>query len=216
LIGLLLTAFLLGPPITTRAQIEAVFGIHLPAWPVDDAVLSLVVGFLVLDLLTYAVHRCEHAVPLLWRFHVLHHSDPDVDVTTSVRHHPVEYILSSAFQWGAVILLGIPEAVLLCHVLACFAMAVLTHGNIRLPERVERLLRPVIITVDIHRLHHSVSPLEANANFGAVLSVWDRIFGTYVDVTPDRCDRIEFGVRELPPKGCLTLRDMIASPWAIS
>jgi hypothetical protein len=116
---------------------------------------------------------CEHAVPLLWRFHALHHSDPDVDVTTSVRHHPVEYVGTSAVCWLAVLVLDIPVLVVVSHGLAVFATAAVQHGNIRLPEQLEGWLQPVLVTVDMHRIHHSVVFDQANSNCGAIFT-----FGT--------------------------------------
>jgi sterol desaturase/sphingolipid hydroxylase (fatty acid hydroxylase superfamily) len=130
-------------------------GIKIPSWPIANAALSLVVGFLLLDLMGYLLHRCEHAVPLLWRFHALHHSDPDVDVTTAVRHHPIEYLFTSVVYLFALAVLDIPAVVVLSHGLATFATAAVQHGNIRLPERLERWLQPVLVTVDMHRIHRS-------------------------------------------------------------
>ncbi len=188
---------------------------HFPSWPIADAGLSLVAGFLLLDFLRYAVHRLEHAVPLFWRFHALHHSDPDVDVTTAVRHHPVEYVLASAVYWLAVIVLDIPAIVVLTHFLAVFGMAAIQHGNVRLPERLDRWLQPVLVTVDMHRIHHSVVFAQANSNYGAVLSIWDRLFGTYTRITRAQHDRIVFGVRELPRRDALRLSSMLLTPWLI-
>jgi len=170
----------------------------------------------VLDLLLYGVHRLMHAVPFLWRFHALHHSDPDFDVTTSVRQHPGEYMLTSAVYWIAVIVLGIPAIVMLTHGLSQFATAAITHGNIRLPEWLERLLQPVVITVDLHVIHHSIVYEEANANFGAVLSIWDRIFGTYRWLPRAQQERIVFGVRELPPREALRPAAMLLTPWRLA
>jgi len=196
--------------------LEALFGTHLPSWPIANTGLSLVAGFLLLDLLRYLLHRCEHAVPIFWRFHALHHSDPDVDVTTSVRHHPLEYLLASAVYWLAVILLDIPTVVVLSHGLAVFGMASVQHGNIRLPERLERWLQPMLVTIDMHRIHHSVVFEQANSNYGAVLSVWDRLFGTYTSISRAQHERIVFGVRELPRHYCLKPSAMFLTPWRIS
>src|SRR5262249_37907295 len=131
-INLLLAAFFLEPSARARPRFEALLGVHFPSWPIGDLGLSLVAGFLMLDLLRFLVHRCEHPVPFLWRFHALHPSDPDVDVTTSVRHHPVEYLLASTVYWLAVIVLDIPLIVVLIHGLTVFAAAAVQHGNIRL------------------------------------------------------------------------------------
>jgi sterol desaturase/sphingolipid hydroxylase (fatty acid hydroxylase superfamily) len=216
LLNLVLAAFFLPPPHTIRPLLAPIFGIGLPAWPIANTLLSFVSGFLVLDLLIYGVHRWMHAVPFLWRFHALHHSDPDVDVTTSVRQHPGEYMLVSAAYWIAVIVLGIPAIVVLTHGLSVFAAAAITHGNIRLPEWLERALQPVVITVDLHVIHHSVVYEEANANFGAVLSIWDRIFGTYRRLPRAQQERIVFGVRELPRRDGLKPSAMLLTPSRIA
>jgi sterol desaturase/sphingolipid hydroxylase (fatty acid hydroxylase superfamily) len=216
ILNLVLVGFLLGPPEPFRPALEAVLGIGFPSWPVANAGVSLVAGFVLLDLMRYAVHRCEHAVPLFWRFHALHHSDPDVDVTTSVRHHPVEYVVASAVYWFAVLVLDIPVVVVLTHGLAVFGMASIQHGNIRLPEWLERWLQPVLVTVDMHRIHHSIAFDQANSNYGAVLSVWDRLFGSFTRVTRAQHDRIVFGVRELPRRDCLKPSAMMLTPWRIA
>jgi sterol desaturase/sphingolipid hydroxylase (fatty acid hydroxylase superfamily) len=171
---------------------------------------------LLLDFLRFAVHRCEHAVPFFWRFHALHHSDPDVDVTTSVRHHPFEYLVASAVYWVAVIVLDVPATAVLSHGLAVFGTAAIQHGNIRLPEWLERSLQPLLVTVDMHRIHHSVIFEEANSNYGAVLSIWDRLFGTQTSLSRAQHEQIVFGVRELPRRDCLKPSAMFLTPWRIS
>ena len=216
ILNLVLAALIFEPAARFRPQVEAVLGIGFPSWPITDAGLSLLVGFLLLDLLRYFVHRCEHAVPLFWRFHALHHSDPDVDVTTSVRHHPIEYVLGSAVYWLAVIVLDVPASVVVSHGLAVFGTAALQHGNIRLPEQVERWLQPVLVTVDMHRIHHSVVFDQANSNYGAVLSIWDRLFGTYTSMSRLQHERVVFGVRELSRPDCLNPSMMFLTPWLIS
>jgi sterol desaturase/sphingolipid hydroxylase (fatty acid hydroxylase superfamily) len=215
LLNIVLAAFTFASPDIFRPQLEATFGVALPSWPIADRWVSFMAAFLLLDFLQYAMHRCQHAVPLLWRLHALHHSDPDVDVTTSVRHHPIEYLLASGFYWLTVLALDIPVVVVLSHALAVFAAAAVTHGNIRLPEWLERLLQPVVITLDLHLVHHSISYDQANANFGAVLSVWDRLFGTFARLPRAQQERIVFGVRELPPRDCLKPSAMLLTPWRI-
>ena len=216
LVNLSLAAVLLGSPEDTQIRIATIFGLGLPTWPIAGAALSLVAGFLLLDLLRYAVHRVEHAVPWLWRLHALHHSDPEIDVTTAVRHHPFEYLLTSAVYWIALIVLDVPAFVMLIHGLAVFGAAAIQHGNIGLPERLERWLQPVVMTPDLHRVHHSVSPREANANYGAVLSLWDRLCGTLVRLTPAQHQAIVFGVHELPPRDCLGPAAMLLTPWRLA
>jgi sterol desaturase/sphingolipid hydroxylase (fatty acid hydroxylase superfamily) len=215
-LNLVLAAFLFPPAAFVRPRIEALSGLAFPSWPIADAGLSLVAGFLLLDMLHYLVHRCEHAVPLFWRFHALHHSDPDVDVTTSVRHHPIEYVLCSAVYWIAVIVLDVPVVVVLSHGLAVFGMATIQHGNVQLPAMLERWLQPVLVTTDMHRIHHSVVLDQANSNYGAVLSMWDRLLGTLTRITRAQNERIVFGVRELPRRDCLKPSRMILTPWLLA
>jgi sterol desaturase/sphingolipid hydroxylase (fatty acid hydroxylase superfamily) len=216
LLNIALASFSFAPTDTFRPQLEAALGVGLPSWPIANQWLSFVAAFLLLDFLIYAVHRCQHAVPFLWRFHALHHSDPDVDLTTSLRHHPIEYWLAAGFYWLAVLALDIPVAIVVTHGLAVFAAAAVTHGNIRLPEWLERLLQPVVITLDLHLIHHSIAYDEANANFGAVFSIWDRLFGTFVRLPRAQLDRIAFGVRELPRRDCLKPSAMLLTPWMLS
>jgi sterol desaturase/sphingolipid hydroxylase (fatty acid hydroxylase superfamily) len=216
LLNIVLAAFTFAPPENFRPQLEATFGVALPTWPIADHGSSFVAAFLLLDFLNYAVHRCQHAVPFLWRYHALHHSDPDVDVTTSVRHHPIEYLLATGLYWLVVLALDIPAIVVLSHALATFAAAAVTHGNVRLPQWLERLLQPVVITLDLHLIHHSISYDEQNANYGAVFSVWDRLFGTFTRITRAQHERIVFGVRELPRRDSLKPSAMLLTPWRIS
>jgi sterol desaturase/sphingolipid hydroxylase (fatty acid hydroxylase superfamily) len=215
LLNILLAAFTFSPPDTFRPQLEAVLGVALPSWPIANPWLSFGAAFLLLDFLQYAMHRCQHAIPFLWRFHAMHHSDPDVDVTTSVRHHPIEYLLATGVYWLTVLALDVPVVIVLSHGLAVFAAAAVTHGNTRLPEWLERLLQPVVITLDLHLVHHSISYDEANTNFGAVLSVWDRLFGTYVRLPRAQQEQLVFGVRELPPRECLKPSAMLLTPWRL-
>lgn len=215
-VNILLVAFLLDPPARIRPPLEAALGLHFPTWPIANTALSFAVGFLLLDLLRYAVHRCEHAVPLLWRIHALHHSDPDVDVTTSLRHHPFEYVLASFVYWLAVLVLGIPVLVVVSYGAIVLASEAVQHGNISLPERLERWLQPLLVTTDMHRIHHSLSPAQANANYGTVLSVWDRLFGSYVRLTHTEHKALTFGVRELQRRDCLKPSQMIRTPWLVS
>jgi sterol desaturase/sphingolipid hydroxylase (fatty acid hydroxylase superfamily) len=137
-------------------------------------------------------------------------------VTTSVRHHPVEYLLASVVYWLAVIVLDFPIIVVLSHGLAVFGTAAIQHGNIRLREQLERWLQPVLVTTDMHRIHHSVVFEPANSNYGAVLSIWDQLFGTYARLPRAQQDRIVFGVRELPRRDCLKPSAMLLTPWRIS
>jgi sterol desaturase/sphingolipid hydroxylase (fatty acid hydroxylase superfamily) len=178
---------------------------RLDPWP------SFALGFLILDFLIYAVHRALHADPLLWRLHALHHSDPDVDWTTSVRHHPAENLTTAGFYWFVILVLGMPAPTVAAHATTVFVLAVATHSNARWPRWLERLLQPVVITLDLHLVHHSADKGHLNTNFGAVLSIWDRLFRTlHPAVEVDR-----FGVDDLPGEMSLGLIDQLATPWRL-
>lgn len=148
-------------------------GLGLPAW------LLVVVSFLLIDLLAYLTHALFHGAPWLWRLHRAHHSDVVVDASTGVRHHPVEALASAALQLIVFAILGVPLLVVLAYGLITTLWQFVTHADVRLPEPIDRALRLVLVTPGMHRVHHSVRMDEGNSNFGMVLSVWDRLFGTY-------------------------------------
>ncbi len=146
--------------------------------PLGWGVLITVVA---MDLVIYLQHVMVHAVPLLWRLHRVHHADLDYDVTTGARFHPLEIILSMLIKFATILLLGPPVAGVVLFEIILNATAMFNHGNIRLPAAVDRVLRRILVTPDMHRVHHSVEDDEANSNFGFSLSIWDRLFGTYRD-----------------------------------
>ncbi len=147
--------------------------ISLPRWQ------TLVLSIVGLDFAVYLQHVLFHALPTLWRLHQVHHTDPDFDVTTGVRFHPLELLLSMAIKIAIVGFLGTPVIAVLIFELLLNATSLFNHGNVRLPVRVDRLLRWMIVTPDMHRIHHSVIPQESNRNFGFNLPWWDYLFGTY-------------------------------------
>jgi sterol desaturase/sphingolipid hydroxylase (fatty acid hydroxylase superfamily) len=142
-------------------------------------ILEVALGFLVFDFIAYWLHRFAHIVPIFWRLHRVHHSDLDVDVTTSYRHHPLEVVYVNAWLIGPYLLLGISWYVLATYSVIASAIAALQHGNVRLAPRWEALAERVLITTDMHRLHHSIALEDQTANYGAVFSIWDRAFGTH-------------------------------------
>lgn len=147
-------------------------------WPVPFW-LSLVLSMLALDLLIYWQHRLFHALPWLWRLHRVHHADLEFDVTTGLRFHPLEILLSMLLKLAAVVLLGAPALAVLLFEVLLNATAMFNHGNIRLPKRLDTVLRLILVTPDMHRVHHSVIPAETDSNFGFNLPCWDRLFNTY-------------------------------------
>ena len=146
-------------------------------WPLW---LEFALTLLALDLALYFQHWATHRVPLLWRMHKVHHSDPDFDVTTAARFHPVEIMLSMLYKMAVVVALG-PMVLAVFVFELVFTLATLfTHANIGLPARADQAVRTLIVTPDMHRIHHSSREAETNSNYGTMLSAWDRLFGTYV------------------------------------
>jgi sterol desaturase/sphingolipid hydroxylase (fatty acid hydroxylase superfamily) len=147
--------------------------VTLPAW------LIVVLSVVALDFAIYVQHVLFHAVPLLWRLHMVHHADLDFDVSTGVRFHTLEILLSLGIKGAAVVLLGAPAVAVLLFEVLLNATSMFSHGNVRLPAWLDRALRLVVVTPDMHRVHHSVVPRETNSNFGFNLPWWDYLFGTY-------------------------------------
>ena len=145
------------------------------AWPLITCVLALVL----LDGLIWAQHWLFHHVPLLWRLHRLHHADVDLDVTSGLRFHPLEILLSMLIKASMITVLGVPVLAVLVFEIWLNAMAMFNHANIRLPQQLDAKLRWLVVTPDMHRVHHSWHADETNSNFGFNLSCWDRWFGTY-------------------------------------
>lgn len=143
--------------------------------------LSVVVTVVAMDFIIYLQHVMVHAIPALWRLHRVHHADLDYDVTTGSRFHPLEIILSMLIKFATIMLLGAPVVAVIIFEVILNATAMFNHGNLKLPKKVDRLLRLIVVTPDMHRVHHSVEDDEANSNFGFSLPWWDRLFGTYRD-----------------------------------
>jgi len=147
--------------------------VELPYW------LAVLIGVLVLDCVIYFQHVVFHAVPTLWRLHRMHHSDLDFDVTTGVRFHPIEIVLSMGIKLAAIAALGPPALAVLVFEVALNAVTMFNHGNVQLPAAIDRVLRLFVVTPEMHRVHHSNLPHETNSNFGFSFPWWDRVFGTY-------------------------------------
>jgi sterol desaturase/sphingolipid hydroxylase (fatty acid hydroxylase superfamily) len=145
----------------------------LPFW------WAFLLSVIALDFAIYLQHVMFHAVPLLWRLHRVHHADADFDVTTGARFHPLEILLSMLIKFAAIAVLGAPAAAVLVFEVLLNATAMFNHANLRLPEPVDRRLRRLLVTPEMHRIHHSMEVVEANSNFGFNLPWWDRLCGTY-------------------------------------
>lgn len=163
--------------------------------------MEIVLAVMLLDLAIYLQHVMFHAVPVLWKLHMVHHADQDFDVTTGSRFHPIEIVLSMIIKLGVVLALGAaPIAVFLFHVLLN-ATAMFNHGNVRIPAKLDRWLRLLVVTPDMHRVHHSVVIGESNSNFGFNLPWWDRLLGTYRSQPAAGHHGMTIGVRQLQ-NGC--------------
>ncbi len=147
----------------------------LPFW------LEVLVAVLLFDLAIYLQHLVMHALPLLWRLHRVHHADLDIDLTTGSRFHTIEILLSMMIKWLLIVLLGPPLLAMLIFEIVLNGMAMFNHANLRLPRALDRRLRYLLVTPDMHRVHHSILRRETNSNYGFNLSLWDRLFKTYID-----------------------------------
>ena len=147
--------------------------IDLPGW------LEVFIGVLALDLVVYLQHVMFHTVPLIWRLHMMHHADMDIDVTTGLRFHPIEILISMVIKMTAIAALGPTVFTVVAFEIILNGTAMFNHGNLRLPLRLDKYLRLLVVTPDQHRVHHSVTIRETNSNFGFNFPWWDRIFGTY-------------------------------------
>jgi sterol desaturase/sphingolipid hydroxylase (fatty acid hydroxylase superfamily) len=143
--------------------------------------MAIVLSIVILDLVIYLQHVMFHAIPVLWRLHKVHHADRDFDITTALRFHPIEILLSMGIKVLAIVVLGTPVLAVLIFEVLLNATAMFNHGNVSLPPRWDRVLRWIVVTPDMHRIHHSVIPAETNSNFGFNLPWWDYLFSTYRD-----------------------------------
>jgi sterol desaturase/sphingolipid hydroxylase (fatty acid hydroxylase superfamily) len=165
--------------------------VDLPDW------LAVAVAVIALDLVIYLQHVMFHAVPTLWRLHMVHHADLDVDATTGVRFHPGEIMLSLGIKLAAVALLGVSALAVLLFEVLLNATSLFSHGNVRVPAWLERLLRLILVTPAMHRVHHSAQPHETNSNFGFNLPWWDYLLGTYRARPAAGHERMTIGLKQL-------------------
>ena len=176
--------------------------------------LAIVISLVALDLIIYLQHVLVHAAPTLWRLHRVHHADLDYDLTTGSRFHPIEIVLSMLIKSAAILVLGAPALAVVIFEVVLNAMALFNHGNVRLPLGIDRTLRLFVVTPDMHRVHHSVEDNETNSNFGFNLSIWDRLFGTYIDQPRDGHDGMTIGIHQYRETSQVSLLPgMLALPF---
>jgi sterol desaturase/sphingolipid hydroxylase (fatty acid hydroxylase superfamily) len=159
-----------------------------------DPVLAGLAGFVILDLAVWFEHWASHRIPILWRIHRMHHADTGFDLTTALRFHPLEIVLSMVWKAAIVVALGVPVLAVLVFEIVLNGMAMFNHANARLPLGLDRVLRRVVVTPDMHRVHHSSIPSETDSNYGFNFPFWDRLFGTYNDQPRLGHDGMEIGL----------------------
>lgn len=185
----------------------------LRIWEIPEA-MSMVAAVLLLDLAIYLQHLTFHAVPLLWRPHRVHHADLDFDVTTGTRFHPIEILVSMGIKFLIIVTLGPPVLAVLIFETLLNVTSMFNHSNIAMPERMDRILRALVVTPDMHRVHHSIDRTETNSNFGFCFSLWDRLLGTYVQAPALGHLAMSIGVLELRElKIVVNLKGLLAIPF---
>jgi len=176
--------------------------------------LIVIASIIILDFAIYLQHVIFHAIPLFWRFHRMHHIDLDFDVSTGVRFHPIEMILSLLIKFGVIILIGAPAFAVMIFEILLNATSMFSHGNVRLPLSLDKIIRSIFVTPDMHRVHHSDIPNETNSNFGFNFSIWDRFFGTYSAQPRLGHEQMVIGIKEIrEPQYCLNLLGMLWIPF---
>ena len=217
-------AILIIDSIVTRLLI-AVGGVAAAAWAQSRGwglfnaldvpiAVAVVVSAVLLDFAVWFQHVLTHKVPVLWRLHEVHHSDPDVDVTTGLRFHPLEIALSLLFKSAVIVALGAPVVAVIAFEILLNAGAMFSHSNLKLPGKLDRVLRLVTVTPDMHRVHHSTERSESDTNYGFFLPWWDRLFGTYRAQPRRGHSDMELGVEGITCSQGRRLRTLLVRPFA--
>jgi len=184
--------------------------LNITPWP---AWLEILLGFVALDLAVYAQHVVFHKVPWLWRLHRMHHADLDIDVSTGLRFHPIEIILSMLIKVAVVVLVGAPMVAVVAFEVVLNATSMFNHSNAAMPVWLDRLVRLVVVTPDMHRVHHSVKRHETDSNYGFNLPWWDRLFGTYRALPEAGHDNMTIGLPTFRDPAELRLDRLITQPF---
>ncbi|MGH8428817.1 MAG: sterol desaturase family protein [Solimonas sp.] len=208
LVRLLFPAAAVGTAMLAEARGWGLFqALETPTW------LAIAASVILLDLAVYLQHVLFHAVPVLWRLHRMHHADLEFDVTTGLRFHPIEILLSIAIKLGVVAALGTPAVAVLTFEVLLNATSMFNHGNVRLPSGIDRVLRWIVVTPEMHRVHHSIIPRETNSNFGFNLPWWDRLFGTYRAQPEAGHEGMTIGIAQFRDPRELRLDRMLLQPF---
>jgi sterol desaturase/sphingolipid hydroxylase (fatty acid hydroxylase superfamily) len=181
--------------------------LELPTW------VTVLLAVAALDLAIYLQHVLFHAVPVLWRLHRMHHADLEIDVTTGTRFHPIEILLSMGIKLGVVAALGTPALAVLVFEVLLNATSMFNHSNVRMSPRLDRAIRWIVVTPDMHRVHHSIVARETNSNFGFNLPWWDRLFGTYRDQPAAGHEEMIIGIEQFRQLTEQRLDRMLTQPF---
>jgi len=173
----------------------------------------VMLGILLLDLFRYAEHRVLHSIPVLWRVHQVHHSDAEIDLSTGIRHHPLENLIAQVFSLATIVLLAPPASAVLALQAIGVVQAFFSHANANFPPTLERLLRFVLITPEMHRVHHSDEMRDQQANLGEIFPWWDRLFGTYREAPVAGPERVRIGLKGCDETEAAGLLFMLGQPF---
>lgn len=174
--------------------------------------LRFVIGFVATDLIHFTSHYIYHQVPFLWRIHRVHHTDPDFDVTTGFRFHPLESLLTQSLNFGMIALLGPPAMSVLAAEAVTLFQDIFEHANVEMPPALDRVLMPLLISPSIHRIHHSTLAAHHNCNFGTIFPWWDRLFGTYAQRPSVELKEMETGLVGYPEQHSASIFHTLAAP----
>jgi sterol desaturase/sphingolipid hydroxylase (fatty acid hydroxylase superfamily) len=209
----LLVRLLIPTAAVGAALYAAGHGLGLFNWLQLRLSVGAILGFLILDLVIWAQHWAFHHVPVLWRLHRMHHADLDIDVTTGVRFHPIEILLSLVIKIAVIVAFGIPPVGVFAFEVALNATSMFNHSNARMPAWLDRVLRLVVVTPDMHRVHHSIVRRETDSNFGFNLPWWDWLFGTYRREPYAGHDGMTIGIPQFRDPKELRLDRMLTQPF---
>jgi sterol desaturase/sphingolipid hydroxylase (fatty acid hydroxylase superfamily) len=177
--------------------------------------LAAMLGVVLLDFGAYVTHRAMHAVPVLWRFHGVHHSDLDVDCATDLLHHPIELLIGIALYFAQLLLWGLPYESVLVFALLGIISSPWQHGNVKLPRAIQRYVSLMLVTPEMHRVHHSSVAIDGNRNFSAIFPWWDRWFGTYAKAPVDGWSALRFGLAERQNASDVTFFKLLLEPLGL-
>ncbi|WP_261817341.1 sterol desaturase family protein [Vibrio gallicus] len=178
-----------------------------------SSLINIIISVLVLDLLIYWQHRLFHVVPWLWALHKMHHSDQDIDVTTGARFHPIEIWLSMIIKITAVLILGISPIAVIIFEVALNGCAMFNHSNLRLSQQLDKIIRKCMVTPDMHRVHHSIIRRETNSNYGFCLSIWDRLFNSYIAQPKHGHGKMRIGIAQFRHPNEQRLDKLLTQPF---